>query len=228
MKKESKRIQELKNLINPTPYSYLEAVALIKKLGKAKFNESVEAHVALNIDPKYADQQLRANLILPHGTGKSVRIAVLTEGEAAKESLNFGASIAGSDDLLEKIAQGNIDFDILIANPLLMPKLTKLGKILGPKGLMPSPKSGTVTTDFKAAISEFKKGKIEYRADKNGIVHVNFGKVSFSEQELLENLQAIYHSIEKSRPNGVKGKYFKSFYICTTMSPSVQVQLNSF
>ncbi len=228
MKKDSKRIQELKKLINPSAYSYLEAIALIKQLAKARFNESVEAHVSLNIDPKYADQQLRASLVLPHGTGKSLKIAVLTESDNVKEVLNLGANIAGSDDLLEKISQGQIDFDILITSPSLMSKLTKLGKVLGPKGLMPSPKSGTVTTDFKAAINEFKKGKIEYRADKTGIVHVNFGKANFTEEQLMENLQALYTSIEKSKPNGVKGKYFKSFYLCTTMSPSVEVQLSSF
>lgn len=228
MKKESKRIKELKEIIKAHQYSYTEAVELVKKLAKAKFNESIEAHISLNIDPKYADQQLRASLSLPHGTGKLLKIAVLTEPENIKEALSLGASIAGSDDLLERISQGNIDFDILITNPSLMNKLTKLGKVLGPKGLMPSPKSGTVTNDLKASINEFKKGKIEYRADKTGIVHLNFGKADFKENELRENLEAVYASIEKNKPSGVKGRYFKSFYICTTMSPSVQVQMSSF
>lgn len=228
MKKESKRIKELKEIIKANQYSYTEAVELVKKLAKAKFNESIEAHISLNIDPKYADQQLRASLSLPHGTGKLLKIAVLTEPENVKEALSLGASIAGSDDLLERISQGNIDFDILITNPSLMNKLTKLGKVLGPKGLMPSPKSGTVTNDLKASINEFKKGKIEYRADKTGIVHLNFGKASFKENELRENLEAVYTSIEKNKPSGVKGRYFKSFYICTTMSPSVQIQMSSF
>jgi large subunit ribosomal protein L1 len=228
MKKESKRLKELKKLISPNPYSYLEAIQLIKKLAKAKFTESIEAHIALNIDPKYADQQLRASLSLPHGTGKTLKIAVFTESENVKEALDLGAYVAGSDDLLEKISQGNIDFDILITNPSLMSSLTKLGKILGPKGLMPSPKSGTVTTNLKASINEFKKGKIEYRADKTGIVHLNFGKSNFTDDQLKENLEAVFSSIEKNKPTGVKGKYFRSFYICTTMSPSVEVQVNSF
>ncbi len=228
MKKESKRIKELKTLIKAPSYSYVEAIDLVKQIAKAKFNESVEAHVSLNIDPKYGDQQLRASLSLPHGFGANLRIAVLTESENVAEALTLGADLAGSDDLLENISQGNINFDILITKPSLMNKLTKLGKILGPKGLMPSLKSGTVTTDLKTSISEFKKGKIEYRVDKTGIVHLSFGKANFQSKELCENLEAIYTSIEKNKPSGVKGKYFKSFYICTTMSPSIPVQLSSF
>ncbi len=228
MKKESKRIKNLKSLINSSSYSYSEGINLVKNLAKAKFNESIEAHISLNIDPKYADQQLRASLILPHGTGKSLKIAVFTESENVKEALDLGAHLAGSDDLLEAISQGNLDFDILITSPNLMTKLTKVGKVLGPKGLMPSLKSGTVTNDLKAAIGEFKKGKIEYRADKTGIVHLSFGKANFSIQELIENLEAVYFSIEKNKPNGVKGRYFKSFYICSTMSPSLSIQVNSF
>ncbi len=228
MKKESKRIKELKTLIKPSPYSYVEAINLVKNMAKAKFNESVEAHISLNIDPKYADQQLRTTLSLPHGTGSSLKIAVLTESENIEEALKLGADIAGSDDLLESISQGNINFDILITNPTLMNKLTKLGKILGPRGLMPSLKSGTVVTDLKSSIAEFKKGKIEYRADKTGIVHLSFGKANFNENALRENLEAVYTSIEKNKPSGVKGRYFKSFHICTTMSPSIEIQLNSF
>ena len=228
MKKLSKRIKELKSFITKETYPSKEAVSLVKKLAKAKFLESVEAHISLNIDPKYANQQLRTSLILPHGTGKTLKIAVFTESENIKEAIALGADYVGSDDLLEKISLGSIDFDILITSPSLMPKLTKLGKILGPKGLMPSPKSGTVSTDLKSTINEFKKGKLEYRADKTGIVHLNFGKASFTEEQLKENLQAIYQSVEKNKPSGIKGKYFKSFYICTTMSPSIQVELSSF
>jgi large subunit ribosomal protein L1 len=144
------------------------------------------------------------------------------------EMLKMGATVAGSDDLVESIAAGKLDFDILITTPQLMPKLAKLGRVLGPKGLMPSPKSGTVTQNLKETINEFKKGKIEYRADKTGIVHLNFGKANFSEKELKENLLAVYNSIEKNKPSGVKGKYFKSFFICTTMSPSIKLELSSF
>lgn len=228
MKKESKRIQKLRSLLKEESYSFDQAVGMIKELGTAKFIESVEAHVSLNIDPKYANQQLRTSLVLPNGTGKSLRIAVFTEPDYVQEVLKMGATIAGADDLLEEMTAGKLDFDLLITTPQLMPKLAKLGRVLGPKGLMPSPKSGTVTQNLKEAITEFKKGKLEYRADKSGIVHLSFGKISFTEQELVENLLALHSSIEKNKPSGVKGRYFKSFYICTTMSPSLNVDLSTF
>jgi large subunit ribosomal protein L1 len=228
MKKYSKRIKILNSVICQEIYPFEQAVPLLKKLGTAKFIESVEAHISLNIDPKYANQQLRTSLVLPNGTGKSLRIAVFTDADYVTEVLAMGATIAGSDDLLEEISAGKLDFDLLITTPQLMPKLAKLGRVLGPKGLMPSPKSGTVTQNLKEAINEFKKGKLEYRADKTGIVHLNFGKVNFSEEQLKENLLAVYNSIEKNKPTGVKGRYFKSFNICTTMSPGVTIELNSF
>jgi large subunit ribosomal protein L1 len=228
MKKYSKRLEELKKLILEDPYSFDQGVSLVKQISNTKFLESVEAHIALNIDPKYANQQLRTSLVLPNGTGKSLRIAVFTETDYVAEALKLGATLAGSDDLIEEISSGKLDFDILITTPQLMPKLAKLGRVLGPKGLMPSPKSGTVTQNLKETINEFKKGKIEYRADKTGIVHLNFGKANFSEKELKENLLAVYNSIEKNKPSGVKGKYFKSFFICTTMSPSIKLELSSF
>jgi large subunit ribosomal protein L1 len=167
-------------------------------------------------------------LVLPNGTGKILRIAVFTQAEEAEEALKLGATIAGSDQLIEEISNGKIDFDVLITTPQNMPKLAKLGRVLGPKGLMPSPKSGTVTQNLKEAISEFKKGKLEYRADKTGIVHLSFGKANFSEEQLKENLVSVYNSIEKNKPSGVRGKYFKSFHICTTMSPSILLEINSF
>lgn len=228
MKKYSKRIQQLKSLIQEDSYPFDKAITLVKNLGTAKFTESVEAHISLNIDPKYANQQLRTSLVLPNGTGKSLRIAVFTEADFVNEALKLGASVAGSDDLLEEITAGNLNFDLLITTPQLMPKLAKLGRVLGPKGLMPSPKSGTVTQNIKEAINEFKKGKLEYRADKTGIVHLSFGKVDFSAEQLTENLLTVYNSIEKNKPVGVKGKYFKSFNICTTMSPSVKIEILSF
>ena len=196
-------------------------------MGTAKFVESTEAHISLNIDPKYANQQLRTSLVLPNGTGKELKIAVFTEPDYVDEAIKLGASVAGSDDLLDDMTAGNLDFDLLITTPQLMPKLAKLGRVLGPKGLMPSPKSGTVTTNLAEAINEFKKGKLEYRADKTGIVHLSFGKVSFSEEELTENLLALYSSIEKNKPSGVKGRYFKSLNISTTMSPNVNLELAS-
>lgn len=228
MKKYSKRMQNLQNLIAKDFYSFDEAIDLIKNFNTVKFIESVEAHVSLNIDPKYANQQLRTSLVLPNGTGKDLKIAVFTESEYIEEARNIGADIAGSDDLLEEMNNGILNFDILITTPKLMPKLAKLGRILGPKGLMPSPKSGTVTQNLKDTISEFKKGKLEYRADKTGIVHLSFGKANFSNEKLKENLVAVYNSIEKNKPTGVKGKYFKSFSICTTMSPSLKIEIGSF
>lgn len=228
MKKDSKRIKNLKSLILEKSYSFDHAISLLKQLGTAKFVESVEAHISLNIDPKYANQQLRTSLVLPNGTGKSLRIAVFTEADYVSEVLKMGATIAGSDDLIEEISAGKVNFDLLITTPQNMPKLAKLGRILGPKGLMPSPKSGTVTTNLNAAIAEFKKGKVEYRADKTGIVHLSFGKANFSEEQLKENLISVFNSIEKNKPTGVKGRYFKSFNICTTMSPGILVELNSF
>jgi len=228
MKKSSKRLKLLQSLITKEAYTVKESIALLKKLGTAKFVESVEAHISLNIDPKYANQQLRTSLVLPNGTGKSLRIAVFTEPDYVNDVLEMGATIAGSDDLLEEMNAGKLDFDLLITTPQLMPKLAKLGRVLGPKGLMPSPKSGTVTQNLKEAINEFKKGKLEYRADKTGIVHLSFGKISFTEEQLIENLLALHSSIEKNKPTGVKGRYFKSFNICTTMSPSLNVDLSAF
>lgn len=228
MKKYTKRIKKLNTLITEESYSVMDAIRLLKELATAKFVESVEAHIALNIDPKYANQQLRTSLVLPHGTGKDLKIAVFTEPEYVTEALECGANIAGSDDFLDDMSKGKLDFDILITTPQLMPKLAKLGRVLGPKGLMPSPKSGTVTQNIKEAINEFKKGKLEYRADKTGIVHLSFGKASFTSEQLEENLISVFESIERNKPSGVKGRYFKSFNVCTTMSPSLNLQLNSF
>jgi len=226
MKKESKRLTALRTLVKQPIYSLDDGINLLKQFGTAKFIESVEAHISLNIDPKYANQQLRTSLVLTNGTGKSLRFAVFTDPEYIPEALQLGATVAGADDLLEEISAGKLDFDLLITTPKLMPKLAKLGRVLGPKGLMPSPKSGTVTQNLGEAINEFKKGKLEYRADKTGVVHLSFGKVNFSEEQLRENLVAVYNSIEKNKPSGVKGKYFKSFNICTTMSPSITLELN--
>ena len=180
MKKYTKRISKLHDLIQEESYSAKDASKLLKELATAKFDESVEAHVSLNIDPKYANQQLRTTLVLPHGTGKAIKIAVFTDADDVQEALDAGADVAGAEDLLEDMSGGNLNFDILVTTPQLMPKLAKLGRVLGPKGLMPSPKSGTVTQDIKGALAEFKKGKLEYRADKTGIVHLSFGKASFS------------------------------------------------
>jgi large subunit ribosomal protein L1 len=205
-----------------------EAIQVLKETGTTKFVESVELHANLNIDPKYADQQLRTTVTLPHGIGKQVKIAVLTDEANFEEARQAGADMVGNEELIENITNGIIDFDLLIATPNMMPKLAKLGRVLGPKGLMPSPKSGTVSSTLTATLTDFKKGKFEYKADKTGIVHVTIGKVNFTDTQLLENLQTLYNSIEKNRPSGVKGKYFKSLFLSTTMGPSIKLDLTSF
>ena len=229
MRKLSRRNRENIKKTKDQVYSNLdEAIRVLKETATAKFIESVELHVNLNIDPKYADQQLRTTVTLPHGIGKQLKIAVLTHDEKFDEAKNAGADIIGNDELIENITKGIINFDLLIVTPNMMPKLAKLGRILGPKGLMPSPKSGTVTNTLEQTITEFKKGKFEYKADKTGIVHVSFGKSNFSESQLINNLQVLYNSIEKNRPSGVKGKYFKSLFICTSMGPSINLDLTIF
>ena len=229
MRKLSRRQNEnLKKIKNVVHSSLEEAINLLKDTATAKFIESVELHANLNIDPKYADQQLRTTVTLPHGVGKSARIAVLTNETNFTEAKEGGADIIGSQELIDDISQGSINFDLLIATPDMMPKLAKLGRVLGPKGLMPSPKAGTVSTNLTETLSEFKKGKFEYKADKTGVVHVSFGKANFSKNQLMENLISLYQSIQQNRPTGVKGKYFKSLFICTSMGPSIQLDLNAF
>ena len=229
MRKLSRRHNENLSKIKDKVHSNLEeAISNLKETATTKFVESVELHANLNIDPKYADQQLRTTVTLPNGVGKQTTIAVLTNEENFNEAKAAGADIVGSDDLIEEITQGSINFDLLIATPNMMPKLAKLGRVLGPKGLMPSPKSGTVSSTLTETLTDFKKGKFEYKADKTGVVHVNFGKSNFTEIQLIENLQALYKSIEQNRPSGVKGKYFKSLFICTSMGPSIKLELDLF
>lgn len=224
-RRQIKNVEITKNRV----YSNLEeAIKILKQTATTKFIESVELHANLNIDPKYADQQLRTTVTLPHGVGKQLTIAVLTDEENFEEARTAGADLIGNEELIDNIIKGNIEFDLLITTPNMMPKLAKLGRVLGPKGLMPSPKSGTVSSTLYDTITEFKKGKFEYKADKTGIVHVSFGKSDFAENQLAENLEALYNSIEKNRPSGVKGKYFKSLFICTTMGPSIKLDLNTF
>ena len=229
MQKFSRRYQENLKRTGKKVYSNIEeAITILKETATTKFVESVELHANLNIDPKYADQQLRTTVTLPNGVGKQTIIAVLTNEENFSEAKSAGADLVGNDELIEQITQGNINFDLLIATPNMMPKLAKLGRVLGPKGLMPSPKSGTVSSTLASTLTEFKKGKFEYKADKTGIVHVNFGKSDFTNIQLIENLQALYQSIEQNRPSGVKGKYFKSLFICTSMGPSIKLDLEMF
>ena len=229
MRKLSRRHKENIEKTNKIVCSNVEeAIEVLKSTATTKFIETVELHANLNIDPKYADQQLRTTVTLPNGVGKQVKIAVLTDEENFAEANAAGADIVGNDDLIEQINQGNIEFDLLVTTPNMMPKLAKLGRVLGPKGLMPSPKSGTVTSTLDSTLTEFKKGKFEYKADKTGIVHVSFGKSDFENNKLVENLEALYKSIEQNRPSGVKGKYFKSLFICTTMGSSIKLDEDIF
>lgn len=229
MRKQSRRHKEnLTRTRNKTYLNIEEAIEALKETATTKFVESVELHANLNIDPKYSDQQLRTTVTLPNGVGKKTIIAVLTNNENFDEANSAGADIVGNDVLIENITKGNINFDLLIATPNMMPKLAKLGRVLGPKGLMPSPKSGTVSNDLTSTLTEFKKGKFEYKADKTGIVHVSFGKTNFTNLQLTENLKALYKSIEKNRPSGVKGKYFKTLFICTSMGSSIKLDLEMF
>ena len=227
MKKLSKRMAALSTKIENRIYAPLEALEIIKGNANAKFDETIEAHIRLGIDPKYTDQQLRTTVALPNGTGQTIKIAVITSGENVAKAKSAGADLFGEEDLVESINKGNMDFDLLIATPDMMPKVAKLGRVLGPRGLMPNPKAGTVTSDIASAIKEFKAGKLEFRADKAGIVHVRFGKASFTKDALFENLKTLQESIDKNKPSGAKGKYWKTFYVTSTMGPSVQVDINA-
>nr|YP_009243978.1 ribosomal protein L1 [Sporolithon durum]AMK96220.1 ribosomal protein L1 [Sporolithon durum] len=228
MRKHSRRYRQVLEQVKKQNYYPIMAIELLKKISTANFVETAEIHISLGIDPKYADQQLRATVILPKGTGKRNIVAVITRGQKLSEALSVGADIVGSDDLIDKISQGSINFDKLIATPDMMPLIAKLGRQLGPKGLMPSPKAGTVTNDLKKSITDFKAGKLEYRVDRTGIIHIPFGKTDFSVNDLMLNLITLKESIEKNRPSGAKGKYLQSVYISSTMSPSVAIDVNAF
>ncbi len=204
-------------------YTPLEAVKLVKEVASAKFDETVEAHFRLGIDTRKADQNIRGSISLPNGTGKTVRVAVFAEGAQAEAATAAGADIVGSDELIAQIQKGEINFDAAIATPMMMAKVGRIGKILGPRGLMPNPKLGTVTMDVAKMVGELKAGRVEYRADRYGICHVPLGRVSFSEEKLVENYAALYTEILRVKPASAKGKYVKSISISSTMGPGVKV-----
>ena len=205
-------------------YSLKDAIDLAIKTNPAKFDATVEAHVRLGVDPRQADQNIRATVVLPHGNGKTVRVAVFAPLDEAKKAQAAGADIAEDEEFLKRLEKGEIDFDVLIATPAYMPKLGKFARLLGPKGLMPNPKAGTVTTDIEKAVKEAKAGKVEYRVDKQAIVHLGLGKTNFSLDDLLENAEVFFESLKSHRPASIKGSYVKSIYITTTMGPSILVE----
>ncbi|MCZ6133162.1 50S ribosomal protein L1 [Campylobacter ureolyticus] len=224
MKKNSKRFTELlKKVDSEKNYSLEEAVSTVKTLSSAKFDETVEIALKLNVDPKYADQMVRGSVVLPSGTGKVVRVAVIAKDIKADEAKNAGADIVGDDDLVEEIQKGNINFDVLIATPNLMGLVGKVGRILGPKGLMPNPKTGTVTMDVAQAVKNAKGGQVNFRVDKQGNIHAGIGKVSFSKEEIMANLTTFIKEINKHKPATAKGRYVKNAALSLTMSPSVNL-----
>ena len=209
-----------------TQFTPTEAAELVKKTASAKFDESVDLAIRLGVDPRKADQAVRGTVALPSGSGKTLRIAVFAAGDAAQEARTAGADLVGADDLFTDIEKGNMDFDLIIATPDIMPLVGRLGRVLGPRGLMPNPKTGTVTTDVGRAVSEFKGGKVEYRTDRYGNVHVRVGKASFSVADLEANMRAVIDEVQRAKPASAKGKYLRKISISTTMGPGIKIDIN--
>jgi large subunit ribosomal protein L1 len=224
MAKKGKRYEEaVKKIDKSVLYEYQEVLKLVKELSKAKFDETIEVAIRLNVDPRHADQQVRGAVVLPHGTGKTRSVLVFAKGEKAKEAEEAGADFVGDVDLVEKIQSGWFGFDVAVATPDMMGTVGKLGKLLGPKGLMPNPKVGTVTFDVARAIKEIKAGKVEYRVEKNGIIHAPIGKASFTQEQLEDNFRTLLDAVIKAKPPGAKGQYIKSVALSSTMGPAVKL-----
>lgn len=224
MKKYSKRFKQALKLVDATKtYSLKEAISILKKIPQSKFDQSVDIDLYLNVDPKKSDQAVRGTVALPHGTGKNVRVAAFCEGEAEKEAHASGADFVGAQELIAKVAGGWMDFDVVVATPDIMRELSRLGKILGPRGLMPSPKTGTVTNNIAAAIKEIKAGKIEFKVDKQAGIHCSVGRISFDEDKICENLLKFIDNLLAVKPVSVKGKFIKTISISTTMGPGVKI-----
>ena len=228
--KTGKRYSEAAKLIEKTKtYDLEEAVALVKKTASAKFDETIEAHFRLGVDGRHADQQVRGAVVLPHGTGKTVKVLVFAKGNKVDEALAAGADYAGGDELVPKILnEGWVDFDVVVATPDMMGVVGRLGRVLGPKGLMPNPKAGTVTMDVTKAINDIKAGKIEYRLDKSNIIHVPIGKASFTEEQLTDNFQTLIDAVVKAKPAAAKGQYIKSLVVASTMGPGVKLNVTKY
>jgi len=221
--KHGKKYRAAVGKVEQRPYQLDEAFGLLKQIAFAKFNETVELSMLLGVDPKHADQMVRGTTLLPHGTGQTKRVLVIAQGEKLKEAQDAGADIVGGDDMVEKIQGGWVDFDAVIATPDMMRSVGKLGKVLGPRGLMPNPKTGTVTFDVAKAIQEIKAGKVEFRVDKTAIIHVPVGKIAFTAEQLKDNAAAVINAVRKAKPPAAKGKYVRSIYVSSTMSPSVNI-----
>ena len=223
MATHGKKYRAAAGKVEKRPYQLNEAFSLLKSVAFAKFNETVELSMLLGVNPKHADQMVRGTTVLPHGTGQTIRVLVIASGDKVREAQEAGADFAGGEELVEKIQGGWVDFDAVIATPDMMRSVGKLGKVLGPRGLMPNPKTGTVTPNVAQALAEIKAGKVEFRVDKTAIIHVPVGKISFSPEQLAQNAETVIKAVRKAKPASAKGRYLRSIYVSSTMSPSIQI-----